>query len=1349
MKKFYTLFLALGVVVSSYGQDVKKTKEKSLIQLKPEVGQMTPARILKEQLRLNDREEMRELKTESDRLGFEHKKYQHFYEGIKVEGSTYTIHSKGGRATHMTGNYREIDYIQTTPSISSNQALEFAKEATEARSFSWETTNQRAAAPEGELVIVQNTANGYKSRLAYKYHLIATDPFVNAFVYVDALTGEIVRYNSQIKHTGEYAHRIASRSSVEDDAPSNGTAATRYSGTQSIITDSNSGVYRLRDYTRGSGILTYDATTATSANFTTGRPNGSSEYTDANNSWTEYNNADKDNAALDAHFAAEATYDFFQSNFGRNSYDGSGAAIESHVNTDIEDVYNYPAGYNDNAFWTGYVMVYGKGNSLDPLTTVDITAHEIGHAYCTGTADLVYENESGAMNEGLSDIWGACVEYYTNQNYGTSKDIWNLGTEIGQTFRSMSNPKAYGDPDTYGGTYWVSQNCNPTSQNDYCGVHTNSGVTNHWFYVLAAGETATNDIGDSYSVTGIGVDDAAAIAWRTESVYLTTTSDYADFRQYSIQSAVELFGNGSAQEVATTNAWYAVGVGDEYVVTCSLPAPTGLASSSIGDNSFTLSWNSVSGASNYTVTVGGSSVTVAGTSYNASGLIAGTQYSCSVVANCSGGGNGASANINVTTTGTPPLNYCSSNGNNTSDEYISRVQLNTINNITGASSGGYGDFTTQSTDLSKSTQYTITVTPTWTGTLYNEAYSVWIDYNQDGDFTDAGEQVWTRSATQTSPVSGTFTVPSSAASGATRMRVSMKYNGIPTSCESFSYGEVEDYTVNIGMTGPDTQAPTVPTGLASSNITHNSFDVSWSASSDNVGVTGYNVFLNGSLQGTTTSTSYSFSGLSELTNYTVAVSAFDAASNTSSQTSINVGTTAAPDTQAPTTPTGLSSSAIGSTSFDVSWNASSDNVGVTGYNVYLNGSNIGTVTGTTANVTGLSPSTTYSVRVSAVDAASNESAQSSAITVTTTGSSISCSSTVSSFPYSEGFESGFGAWSNVSGDDLDWTRRSGSTPSSSTGPSSASQGSWYMYVESSSPNYPSKTTRIESPCYDLSGESAATFSFKYHMYGATMGTLSLQASTNGTTWSTIWTQSGNKGNSWLSASVNLDSYAGGTFKLRFVGTTGSSYTGDMSVDDISLTTGVSSNVTLSLTFDNYPEETSWQILSGSTVVASGGTYGSQPDGSTLNIDIPLSSGCYNLVVNDSYGDGMCCSYGSGSYTLTQGGTTLASGGSFGSSETTNFCVGGGAFNFSRFVSVESEGIPTTFDIYPNPVVGNELKIESSRDDIYFRVMNLSGQLMSQGRLANKTVDVSGLGSGMYTIQLESNGKVVIRKFVKQ
>ncbi|GAA3612931.1 LamG-like jellyroll fold domain-containing protein [Flavivirga amylovorans] len=143
--------------------------------------------------------------------------------------------------------------------------------------------------------------------------------------------------------------------------------------------------------------------------------------------------------------------------------------------------------------------------------------------------------------------------------------------------------------------------------------------------------------------------------------------------------------------------------------------------------------------------------------------------------------------------------YCSSSGSSTADEYIGRVQLNTIDNNSAAVPGtGYTDFTAvPSTNLNTSTGYTITITPTWTGTVYSEGYSVWIDYNQDDDFNDTGEQVWSLAATTASSVSGSFTIPATAMAGNTRMRVSMKYNDMPTSCESFNYGEVEDYIVNI------------------------------------------------------------------------------------------------------------------------------------------------------------------------------------------------------------------------------------------------------------------------------------------------------------------------------------------------------------------------------------------------------------------------------------------------------------------------------------------------------------------------------------------------------------------------
>ncbi len=175
------------------------------------------------------------------------------------------------------------------------------------------------------------------------------------------------------------------------------------------------------------------------------------------------------------------------------------------------------------------------------------------------------------------------------------------------------------------------------------------------------------------------------------------------------------------------------------------------------------------------------------------------------------------------------------------------------------------------------------------------------------------------------------------------------------------------------------------------------------------------------------------------------------------------------------------------------------------------------------------------------------------------GCSGSCSSTVNTFPYNEGFESGLGAWTQVTGaDDEDWTRESGGTPSNSTGPSAATEGSWYMFTEASGNS--NQDFYLDSPCFDLTAETAATFSFYYHMYGSRMGSLHVDISTNGglsfptTLWSQVgWTHT-SSGQAWNSVNIDLTSYVGQTVTLRFRGITGNDYRSDMAIDDISLTT---------------------------------------------------------------------------------------------------------------------------------------------------------------------------------------------------
>jgi len=319
-------------------------------------------------------------------------------------------------------------------------------------------------------------------------------------------------------------------------------------------------------------------------------------------------------------------------------------------------------------------------------------------------------------------------------------------------------------------------------------------------------------------------------------------------------------------------------------VVCTATVPTGVLIDGFGSTTATVSWNAVTAATydvRYRATGTSTWTTnaVSGTTATLNGLSTQTQYEVQVRSKCAGGSNSAySASVNFTTTDVQ-LNYCASASTNTNDEYISRVQLGSINKTSGAQF--YSDFTSTSTNLTAGDAYTISVTPTWTGTKYNEGYAVWIDYNKDGDFSDAGEQVWTNAPSQTTPASGTFTVPSGASNGATRMRVSMKYNGIPTACETFQYGEVEDYTVVIETAVGDTQAPSAPSSLAASNIAQTTATLLWTASTDNVGVTGYEIFSGASSIGTVTTTSANITGLTANTSYSYTVKAKDAAGNIS------------------------------------------------------------------------------------------------------------------------------------------------------------------------------------------------------------------------------------------------------------------------------------------------------------------------------------------------------------------------------------------------------------------------------------------------------------------------------------
>lgn len=185
----------------------------------------------------------------------------------------------------------------------------------------------------------------------------------------------------------------------------------------------------------------------------------------------------------------------------------------------------------------------------------------------------------------------------------------------------------------------------------------------------------------------------------------------------------------------------------------------------------------------------------------------------------SGGSFGSSETTNFCVGSTPPPpppSYCGSEGSNSNFEWIQRIQFGGIDNNSG-NDGGYGDYTNLSTSLTPGGTVSVTLTPGFSGSTYTEYWRLWIDYNRDGDFSDSGEQIGQGSGTGT--LSGALSVSSNATPGTTRMRVAMKYNAYSTPCETFSYGEVEDYTVTIGSALPgENEGITNATGLESNSL---------------------------------------------------------------------------------------------------------------------------------------------------------------------------------------------------------------------------------------------------------------------------------------------------------------------------------------------------------------------------------------------------------------------------------------------------------------------------------------------------------------------------------------------------
>jgi endonuclease I len=202
-------------------------------------------------------------------------------------------------------------------------------------------------------------------------------------------------------------------------------------------------------------------------------------------------------------------------------------------------------------------------------------------------------------------------------------------------------------------------------------------------------------------------------------------------------------------------------------------------------------------------------------------------------------------------------------------------------------------------------------------------------------------------------------------------------------------------------------------------------------------------------------------------------------------------------------------------------------------------------------------------------------------------------------------------------------------------------------------------------------------------------------------------------------------------------------------------TFANNDVTLTINFDDYPEETSWEIKTDNGVVVyTGGNYGVQQANSTINITKKLRDGCYKLVFKDSYGDGMCCSYGNGSYDLydDRNNSLLVSGGNFNYQRTDNFCISGGRFAAANVETVEEvaeEKEALEVVLYPNPVQGQlNLALDNPRA-LDYTITNQVGQVLATGRVQNQQIDVMNLPKGMYLLLLNDGEERITKTFVKQ
>ena len=479
---------------------------------------------------------------------------------------------------------------------------------------------------------------------------------------------------------------------------------------------------------------------------------------------------------------------------------------------------------------------------VNPAT---LTVQQFGRVY-DGTGSMFYYYPSINVNANNDAFLGYCQSSSTS--YASAGYSFHAGTDAVNTMQSglvykagvASYYKTYGGGRNRWGDYTASA-VDPTD-NSFWNFSEWASTSNNWGTVIAhvpASSTTTCNVAGGLNTTAITTT-TATFNWTAVS---SATSYNIQYRvvgttTWSTGTSTSTSFNAGGLTIGTNYEWQlqtvcasgssAFSASSTFSTTAACGAVSGLAAGSIANTSAALSWTAVSGATGYNLqwkpATGTTFTTVSGlttASYSLTALTACTGYQFQVQSVCPAGSGAYSAATSFTTIGCT-VSYCASTATNTTREYIKNVKLGTINN-TSTDGPGYVNYTSISTSLAGGTSNTITLTPGFVGSSTTEYYTVYIDYNHNGVFTDAGETVVKVSSRNA--VSKAFTVPTTALNGNTRMRIQMQRSAYQTNpCATYTYGEVQDFTVNITgnaqgpVIAPDVPQEAVPANVVTDNL---------------------------------------------------------------------------------------------------------------------------------------------------------------------------------------------------------------------------------------------------------------------------------------------------------------------------------------------------------------------------------------------------------------------------------------------------------------------------------------------------------------------------------------------------